>query len=108
MSIDEESERALEHCLRAAHKLFELHGIKAYVVPLNTWTAQYPRNFLTELDLPITMINGEVIASGRAPSVDEIVEHILTRYRLPGPGYEPNPTLQYQTSRREFAAAATT
>lgn len=108
MSMDEESERALEHCFKAAHKLFELHGIKAYVVPFNTWVTQYPRYSLMGLDLPITMINGEIIASGRAPSVDEIIEYILTQYRLPSTSQELNSVTNLQASRREFMTAATT
>lgn len=108
MSMNEESEKALEHCFRAAHKLFEFHGIKAYVIPLNTWVTQYPGHSLTELDLPVTMINGEVVASGRAPSVDELIKHILTRYRLPSTNWRSNFALHDQTSQREFMAAATT
>ena len=108
MSMDEESEKALEHCFRAAHKLLEFHGIKVYVVPINTWITQYPGYSLMELDLPITLINGEVIASGRAPSVDEIIKHILTQYRLPSASWISNLTLHSQTPQRGFTAAATT
>ncbi len=82
MSMDEESEEALEACYKAARELLRSYGIKAYVIPLNTWIST-PFEVLGSEDLPLVMINGDVLASGRAPTAREIINYVLTKYRLP-------------------------
>ncbi len=82
MSMNEESEEALEACCRAARELLKSYGIKAYVIPLNTWTST-PFGMLGNEDLPMVMINGEVLVAGRAPTVREIIDYVLTKYKLP-------------------------
>ncbi len=82
MSMNEESEEALEACYEAARELLKSYGIKAYVIPLNTWVST-PFEAPGSEDLPLVMINGEVLAVGRAPTAREIMNYVLTRYRLP-------------------------
>lgn len=75
IGFDEESEKALRNAFKAADRLRREHGIEAYVVPINTWVADPIKSHA--MSIPRIIVRGKVIASNRAPSPEEIVEHVI-------------------------------
>jgi len=75
MGMDEESESALHNCWKAAEILLKDYGLEAYVVPVNMWIHDPIR--LSELKLPKVIIEGRLIAEGKAPSVEEVIDAII-------------------------------
>jgi len=75
MGIDDESDSALRNCWRAAELLLKDYGLEIYVVPVSTWV--HDPIMLSEMKLPKVIIQGRLIAEGRAPSIEEIIDAII-------------------------------
>ncbi len=64
-------EQAIEVARRACVRALREHGLKAVVVPIISWEARTPSRG------PITIVNGRVVAFGRVPKVEEIMDALL-------------------------------
>jgi len=72
---DPESERALEVAREASYKALHSLGVKIVVRPIVTWGIPICNVY------PITIVDGHVVAVGRAPRVDEILDRIKSPSR---------------------------
>jgi len=64
-------EQAIEVAKQACLQALREHGVKAVVVPMVSWSS----SSLTRG--PITIVNGRVIAFGRVPRLEEVLEALL-------------------------------
>jgi len=69
---DADGEKAIEVAKRACSRALREYGMKVVVVPLISWSSSslHTRS-------PIVLVNGRVIACGRVPSEDEVLEALL-------------------------------
>ena len=75
-SLDADTEEAIQNARRAAEKLREEYGIEVIV---NASTIYWGQGVgLLSPATPVVYVNGRALAEGRIPTVDEIVEAVLS------------------------------
>ncbi len=77
LGFDEESEKALKLTWDVAQEILEEYGIWVEVIPFHIWI--HDPSGLFYPDLPRIEVNGKVMAIGRIPSREELIDIILSR-----------------------------
>ncbi len=77
LGFDEESEKALKNVWNVAQEILEKYGVWVEVIPYHIWVHD-PTGIMFP-DLPRIEINGRVMAIGKTPSKEELIDMILSR-----------------------------
>lgn len=77
VGLDEASESVIRNLYRASEVLLRRHRIKVVINPVNLWFDPLSSSINM---LPVIFVNGVKVFCGYTPSVDEIVNFIVTRF----------------------------